>query len=202
MDSDYASKGQGALGVTLGAIGAGLGVLNGAGGLLPWGNQYGGGWGNQQGYGYGGQMPYAMPYAMPYGYACGQQPVSKETFDIQNKLIEAERSNALLASELNTEKKMVEVFNAATARINDVERDLTHRIFHLEKKVDDNAAAQAVVNCKFNSDINLLQSQAAQFMGLTRLVIPNRSVCPGWGEVDVTITPATTTTTTVTPAGA
>lgn len=187
MESDYASKGQGALGVTLGAIGTGLGILNGGGGLIP-GLM---GWGNQQPYGYAQQMPYAMPY----GYACGQQPVSKETFDIQNKLIEAERSNALLASELNTEKKMVEVFNAATSRINDVERELSHKLFYLEKKVDDNAAAQAVVNCGFNSAIGILQSQAAQFMGLTKTVIPNTSVCPGWGEVAVSIVPATTTTT-------
>ncbi len=176
---EYASKGQGALGVTLGAIGTGLGILNGGGGLIP-GLM---GWGNQ-GYGYGGQMP--------YGYACGQQPVSKETFDIQNKLIEAERSNALLASELNTEKKMVEVFNAATSRINDVERELSHKLFYLEKKVDDNAAAQAVVNCGFNSAIGILQTQAAQFMGHTKTVIPNSSICPGYGDVTVSITPATT----------
>jgi hypothetical protein len=191
MESEYSSKGQGALGVTLGAIGTGLGILNGAGGLLP-GLM---GWGNQQGYGYGGQMPYGMPYAMPYGHACGQQYVSKDTYDVQNKLIEAERSNALLAAELNTEKKMVEVFNAATARINAVERDLSQQIFCLEKKVDDQAAAQAVINCGFNSAINLLQSQAAQFMGLTKTVIPNTSVCPGWGEVAVSIVPATTPTT-------
>lgn len=178
---EYASKGQGALGVTLGAIGTGLGILNGGGGLIP--NLMG--WGNQT---YGAPMPYGTPY----GHACGQQHVTKETFDIQNKLIEAERSNALLASELNTEKKMVEVFNAATSRINEVEKELSHKLFYLEKKVDDSAAAQAVVNCGFSSAINLLQSQAAQFMGLTKTVIPNTSVCPGWGEVAVSIVPATT----------
>jgi hypothetical protein len=188
MESEYSSKGQGALGVTLGAIGTGLGILNGAGGLLP-GLM---GWGNQQGYGYGGQMPYGMPYAMPYAHACGQQFITKETYDIQNKLIEAERSNALLAAELNTEKKMVEVFNAATARINAVERDLSQQIFCLEKKVDDNAAAQAVINCGMNSAISVLQSQAAQFMGLTSIKIDNSKVCPGWGDVVVSVTPATT----------
>ena len=34
----------------------------------------------------------------------------------------------------------------------------------------------------------------SRLMGLTKLVVPNTSVCPGWGNV--TITPATTTTTT------
>lgn len=30
---------------------------------------------------------------------------------------------------------------------------------------------------------------------LTKLVIPNSSICPGWGDVTVTVTPTTTTTT-------
>jgi hypothetical protein len=33
-----------------------------------------------------------------------------------------------------------------------------------------------------------MQSQIAQLMGLTKLAVPNTSVCPGWGNV--TITPA------------
>ena len=34
-----------------------------------------------------------------------------------------------------------------------------------------------------------LQGQVAQLFALTKLVVPNPSVCPGWGEV--TITPTT-----------
>jgi hypothetical protein len=184
---EYASKGQGALGVTLGAIGTGLGILNGGGGLIP-GLM---GWGNQ-GYGCGGQMPYGMPYAMPYGHACGQQFITKETYDIQNKLIEAERSNALLAAELNTEKKIVEVYNATNAKINEVYDRVSDRILCLERQVADNAASQAVINCGYNSAIGILQSQAAQFMSLTSIKIDNSKVCPGWGDVVVSVTPATT----------
>ena len=40
--------------------------------------------------------------------------------------------------------------------------------------------------------INCMQGQIAQLQGLTKLVVPNTSVCPGWGNV--TITPAATTT--------
>lgn len=167
MDSDYASNAKGNAGVTLGVIGTTLGSL----GLLGNGTPLLGGL-------LGG----------------GTQYVSKDTYDVQNKLIEAERTNALLAAELNTEKKMVEVFNAATARINEVDRELSHRIYSLEKRVDENAAAQAVINCGVNSALGILQSQAAQFMSLTKVVIPNGNVCPGWGDVTVSVTPASTTT--------
>lgn len=39
-----------------------------------------------------------------------------------------------------------------------------------------------------------MQQQIAQLQSLTKLVVPNGSVCPGWGNV--TITPSTTATTT------
>ena len=155
---EYASKGQGALGVTLGSVALGLGVLNGGGGLLP--GILGG----------------------------GQQYVSKDTYDVQNKLIEAERTNALLAAELNTEKKMVEVYNAAAAMNREREQDIRC----LEKRIDEIAASQAVINCGMNSAISVLQSQAAQFMSLTSIKIDNSKVCPGWGDVTVSVTPATT----------
>ena len=43
------------------------------------------------------------------------------------------------------------------------------------------------------SVIGCMQGQIAQLYSLTKLVVPNASVCPGWGNV--TITPATTPTT-------
>lgn len=110
----------------------------------------------------------------------GNNYVNRETYDVQMKLIEAERSNAILAADLSSEKKMVEVYNGATSRINAVRDELTDRIAKVEKAVNDNAAAQAVINCGFNSNINLLQNQVQQLFGMTKLVIPNASVCPGW----------------------
>ena len=50
---------------------------------------------------------------------------------------------------------------------------------------------QAVYNGVNTATIQCLQGQVAQLMSLTKLVVPNGSVCPGWGNV--TITPATTT---------
>jgi hypothetical protein len=52
-------------------------------------------------------------------------------------------------------------------------------------------ATQAVFNATQTATIGCMQGQIAQLQGLTKLVVPNTSVCPGWGNV--TITPSTTT---------
>lgn len=53
--------------------------------------------------------------------------------------------------------------------------------------------AQAVYNATNNATINCINGQVAQLMALTKLVVPNSSICPGWGNV--TVTPATAPTT-------
>ena len=52
-------------------------------------------------------------------------------------------------------------------------------------------AGQAVWNATQTANIGCMQNQIGQLFGLTKLVVPNTSVCPGWGGV--TITPSTTT---------
>ena len=53
-------------------------------------------------------------------------------------------------------------------------------------------AGQAVWNATQTANIGCMQNQIGQLFGLTKLVVPNASICPGWGNV--TITPSTTTT--------
>ena len=50
---------------------------------------------------------------------------------------------------------------------------------------------QAVWNATQTATIGCIAQQVAALNGLTKLVVPNTSVCPGWGNV--TITPSTTT---------
>ena len=50
---------------------------------------------------------------------------------------------------------------------------------------------QAVYNGTNTATISCIQQQIAALQSLTKLVVPNTSVCPGWGNV--TITPAATT---------
>lgn len=54
-------------------------------------------------------------------------------------------------------------------------------------------ADQRVFNATQIGNISCIQGQIAQLYGLTKLVVPNSSICPGYGEV--TITPAAATTT-------
>lgn len=112
--------------------------------------------------------------------ASGTDTVSKETFDLALRLSNSERDNAILTAELNTEKKMVEVYNALNDKINQL--------------VNDQAAinsAQAVNNCATASQLAVLNSTTAQIMGLTKLVVPNGSICPGWGDATVTVSTST-----------
>lgn len=52
---------------------------------------------------------------------------------------------------------------------------------------------QAVYNGVNTATVSCMQGQIATLMGLTKTVVPNSSVCPGWGNV--TITPSATSTT-------
>lgn len=55
-------------------------------------------------------------------------------------------------------------------------------------RVDSRLCAQAEWNAAQTGAISCMRSQIDQLFGLTKLVVPNTSVCPGWGNV--TITPA------------
>lgn len=50
---------------------------------------------------------------------------------------------------------------------------------------------QAVYNAANTATVGCISGQVAQLYSLTKLVVPNTAVCPGWGNV--TVTPATTT---------
>ena len=52
---------------------------------------------------------------------------------------------------------------------------------------------QAVYNGTNTATIGCIQNQVNQLLGLTKLVVPNASVCPGWGAAKVTVEPATAT---------
>lgn len=112
----------------------------------------------------------------------GSDTVSKETFDLALRLSNSERDNAILTAELNTEKKMVEVYNALNDKINSVVAD--------QSAVN---SAQAVTNCAVTSQLAVMQNNLAQVMGLTKLVVPNGSICPGWGDATVTVSTSTST---------
>lgn len=168
-ENRYASKGVGNAGLATGIVGAALGALNS--GIVP--NVLGGMFGGCQGSNCGG-------YAVP---------VCSENMPINR--YEAEQSARLSAriAELETEVKLRDAAAYTTSQVNAL-RDYVERKFD---RVEHELCDQKAFNAGVVSKVGCIEGQLGQLFGLTRLTIPNRSVCPGWG--DVTITPAAAPTT-------
>lgn len=111
-------------------------------------------------------------------------PISRYEAAMMQELSAKDGKIALLESNIYTDSKIADVYERLNLKIEGL-------------RADQNAInqQQAVYNGVNTATIQCLQGQVAQLMGLTKLVISNASICPGWGNV--TVTPATTTTTTV-----
>ena len=115
------------------------------------------------------------------GTNCGcseNMAVTRYELGQEQKIAKLESEIALRDANIYSDQKLSEVYKDLSARINGLEAGLN---------------AQAVYNATNTATINCIQGQVAQLFGLTKLVVPNTSVCPGWGSV--TITPSTTPTT-------
>lgn len=162
---DVASSGVGGTGLGLGIAGTALGLLNGNGnGLL------GGLFGGNRNYGNCGCSPADMP-------------ITRYEADMMQQLSAKDGKIALLESNIYTDQKLADVYDRLLTKIN------------ANKEAQDALnMQQAVYNGTNTAALNCLQGQVAQLYSLTKLIVPNASICPGWGNV--TISPATTTPTT------
>ena len=84
-----------------------------------------------------------------------------------------------MRSQIYTDGKLVEIV-----------KDYTTQINALKERLCENEKQQAMYNGANTAAMNCMSGQIAQLFALTKLVVPNSSVCPGWGNVN--ITPATT----------
>lgn len=100
-----------------------------------------------------------------------------------------EATQAARIAELETEVKLRDSNIYTDGKILSLYQYVDGKIANLEAQI----CQQNVYNATNTATINCLAGQIAQLQGLTKLVIPNTSVCPGWG--DVTVTPATAPTT-------
>jgi hypothetical protein len=84
---------------------------------------------------------------------------------------------ALLESNIYTDQKIADVYERLNVKID-------------RNREEQNAInmQQAVYNGVNTATIECVKNQVAQLMGLTKLIVPNGSICPGWGNV--TVTPA------------
>ena len=96
------------------------------------------------------------------------------------------QQNARIA-ELETEVKLRDSNIYTDNKILGLYQYIDGKVANLEGQI----CQQNVYNATNTATINCISGQIAQLMSLTKLVIPNGSVCPGWGNV--TVTPATTT---------
>lgn len=111
---------------------------------------------------------------------CGgdNAPVNRYELGLEQKIASLEAGIALRDANVYNDAKILEVYKYFDGKLEAVNARLSE---------------QAVYNATQTAAMNCMGAQIAQLMGLTKLVVPNTSVCPGWGNV--TVTPATAATT-------
>lgn len=116
------------------------------------------------------------------GYVCNENmPVNRYEAQKDARIAELETEVKLRDANTYTDQKLLELYKYFDGKM---------------EHVDHKLCEQAVWNTAQTGTINCMSGQIAQLYGLTKLVVPNTSICPGWGDVTVSVTPATTTTTT------
>lgn len=93
------------------------------------------------------------------------------------RIAELETEVKLRDSNIYTDGKILELYKYVDGKFSCVENQLCE---------------QRVYNATNTATISCLQAQVAQLASLTKIVIPNTSICPGWGNV--TVAPAAATT--------
>ena len=105
-------------------------------------------------------------------------PVNRYELAKEQKIAELQAQIALRDANTYGDQKLLEVYKYFDGELKDI-----------RKTMCENDKAQAVINSKFESGIDVMASQVASISttiaNLTRTVIPNSSVCPGWGTVSV-----------------
>lgn len=113
--------------------------------------------------------------------ACGDNAyINRYELNLTQEISAKDGKIALLEADRYTDQKLTEVY-----------KDLNAQIGNLQAQI----SQQAVYNATMNGTVSCIQGQIAQLQSLTKLVVPNSSVCPGWGNVTITPAAATTTTT-------
>lgn len=158
---------KGVAGTALGLAAGSLGAQLLNGGLNGLLGGFGGGWGYNNG--------------MPIVVSEGDRYVNR---------YEAEQSARI--AQLETEVKLRDANTYTDQKLNDFRNYVERKFDHVEHELCDQRAFNAGIMGK----VGCIGDQVAELMGLTKRVVPNGSICPGWGDVKVSITPATDSATT------
>ena len=114
--------------------------------------------------------------------------VNRYELNMQQELAAKDAKIGLLESNIYTDQKLADVYERLNAKIEATTAGVNCRIDGAYAQLNQ----QAVMNATVTANLGCMAQQIAQLQGLTKLVVPNTSVCPGWGNV--TITPGGTTT--------
>lgn len=176
MELNYASKGIANAGLTTGIIGTALGAINSIGnhgGIIS-------GLGGNTSMGDMAEVARAVAEISGVTGRCSENtPVTR--YDIANlkELMAKDQEIAILKSEQNTEVKIADVYERIMTRVNADQREQS--AWNAQQMVN-NAQMSAAIAANATS-IASLQNCCSQ---ITKLVVPNSSICPGWGAVTVT----------------
>lgn len=104
--------------------------------------------------------------------------VNRYELEMENKIVAKDSEIALLKSNIYTDQKIADVYERLITRVNADQR----------AQADWNAS-QSVANAQMTAAIAANQTSIAGLANtlgsLTKTVIPNNNVCPGWGSVQV-----------------
>lgn len=104
-------------------------------------------------------------------------PVNRYELSQEQRIADLQSQVALRDANTYNDQKLLEVYKYFDNKIEGINASIS---------------TQAVYNATQTATMNCMQNQINQLMRLTKLVVPNSSVCPGWGLVNVT--PSSTTT--------
>lgn len=108
----------------------------------------------------------------------GDIPVTRHDMGLYREINEKDFKIASLESNKYTDQRISELTTQMNMRFDGVQQQL---------------GAQAVWNATQQGLIGCIQGQVAQLQSMTQLVIPNKSVMPGWGPVEISAPGGTVT---------
>ena len=108
------------------------------------------------------------------GGCSANMPVNRYELEQQSKISELQSAIALRDANTYNDQKLLELYKYVDGKFDGVNAAINQ---------------QAVYNATNTAAVGCIQGQIAQLYSLTKLVVPNTAVCPGWGNV--TIAPAT-----------
>lgn len=189
MDVEYASKGVAGTGLGLGIAGTTLGVLSGGAALME---KLGSRSNSDNGAAAAAMLATAIAAnGAKSGTTCSENTgVNRYELNQNRTIAEKDMEIAYWRGQDETNRKISDAYSKLESKINGVSAEVR------ANKDEQNGInlQQAVYNGTNTAAIGCIQRQVEQLLGMTKMVIPNSSVCPGWGETTVTVSTGTTTT--------